>query len=396
MKLVGKKFDRTGSGYVVVIPNELDDLWHVYNLIAPGDVLEMSTVRKVVRSTATGSSEAERKKIRLAIRVERVSYEAADSEIRVSGRNVSESKDVKLGGYHSHTIVLNRKLKLSKDEWDSMYHDRLKEACDVRSAAEVAAVVMQEGLAYVCLITSSMTVVRQKIEMAIPRKRKHSAAQHDKALARFFAAIYVALKTHIDLDRIKVCILASPGFVNASALDAIMAKATAAEDRAMLEFRPKFLLAHSSSGHKHALKEVLADPGVVAQMSDTKAASEVALLARFFDTLRVDEDSACYGLRHVRLAVAMGAVEVLLLTDNLFRADSLAERAQYVGLVEEVRESGGNAVILSTLHVSGEQLAQLTGIAAILRFPIPHLGEHEDEPDPDAEDDDYSYESSSS
>uniref|UniRef100_A0A915HTE1 ERF1 domain-containing protein n=1 Tax=Romanomermis culicivorax TaxID=13658 RepID=A0A915HTE1_ROMCU len=39
---------------------------------------------------------------------------------------------------------------------------------------------MHEGLANVCLITSNMTIVRAKIDVNIPRKRKGNAAQHDK------------------------------------------------------------------------------------------------------------------------------------------------------------------------------------------------------------------------
>lgn len=46
--------------------------------------------------------------------------------------------------------------------------------------ADVAAVVMQEGLAHICLITSSMTLVRAKIDQCIPRKRKGNVQQHEK------------------------------------------------------------------------------------------------------------------------------------------------------------------------------------------------------------------------
>ena len=53
-------------------------------------------------------------------------------------------------------------------------------ACDPTQHADLAAVVMQEGLANVCLITPSMTLVRAKIETNIPRKRKGSCSQHDK------------------------------------------------------------------------------------------------------------------------------------------------------------------------------------------------------------------------
>lgn len=53
-------------------------------------------------------------------------------------------------------------------------------ACDPTQHADLGAIVMQEGLANVCLVTSSMTLVRAKIETNIPRKRKGQCSQHDK------------------------------------------------------------------------------------------------------------------------------------------------------------------------------------------------------------------------
>ena len=51
---------------------------------------------------------------------------------------------------------------------------------------------MQEGLANVCLVTSCMTIVRAKIDVAIPRKRRGSATQHEKALERFYDTVLQA------------------------------------------------------------------------------------------------------------------------------------------------------------------------------------------------------------
>jgi hypothetical protein len=48
---------------------------------------------------------------------------------------------------------------------------------------------------------------------------------------------------------------------------------------------------------------------------------------------------------------------------------------RFVELVDNVKDSGGKAHILSTMHVSGEQLMKLTGIAAILRFPVYDIDE---------------------
>ena len=45
--------------------------------------------------------------------------------------------------------------------------------------------VVQEGLANVCLVGSSTTVQKAKIESSIPRKRGAAAAGYDKALQSF-------------------------------------------------------------------------------------------------------------------------------------------------------------------------------------------------------------------
>ena len=63
--------------------------------------------------------------------------------------------------------------------------NRIDQACDPTQHADLAAIVMQEGLAHICLVTSSMTVVRAKIETNIPRKRKGSCTQHDKVFFLF-------------------------------------------------------------------------------------------------------------------------------------------------------------------------------------------------------------------
>lgn len=56
----------------------------------------------------------------------------------------------------------------------------LDQACDATQKADVAAVVMQEGLANLVLVTPAMTLLRAKVEVTIPRKRRGSCTQHEK------------------------------------------------------------------------------------------------------------------------------------------------------------------------------------------------------------------------
>jgi len=75
----------------------------------------------------------------------------------------------------------------------------------------------------------------------------------------------------------------------------MMEQAVRQDDKLILENKSKFILCHASSGHKHALDEVLTDPKVQSQLQDTKAAGDVKCLETFFEMLHHDQDKAYYG-----------------------------------------------------------------------------------------------------
>ncbi|XP_041347502.1 protein pelota-like [Gigantopelta aegis] len=370
MKLVNREIDKNGTGSVTLIAEEAEDMWHAYNLVQVGDALKSTTIRKVQNETATGSVSVHKVRTTLTIRVETIDYDTQACVLRVKGRNIRENQYVKMGAYHTLDLEQNRPFTLGKHEWDSVCLERIDNACDVTQHADVAAVVMQEGIAHVCLVTSSMTLVRAKIETNIPRKRKGMCDQHMKGLHRFYDQIIQAILRHVNFDIVKCAIIASPGFVKDQFADYMFQQAVKLDQKMLTDNRSKFILVHSSSGFKHSLKEVLCDPSLTSKLADTKAAGEVKALDDFYQMLQFDPDRAYYGVRHVEKAAELQAIVTLLISDELFRSKDLTERKRYVRLVDTVRENGGDVKIFSSLHVSGEQLGQLSGVCAILRFPM--------------------------
>lgn len=377
MRLNSKFIDRDGSGYVTMTAEQSEDMWHAYNLISEVDQLRASTIRKVTTESATGSTGSNRVRTTLTIRIESIDFDTQACMLRVKGRNIQENQYVKMGAYHTLDLELNRKFTLIKALWDSVALDRLELACDATQQADVAAVIMQEGLANICLVTPSMTLVRAKIDVTIPRKRKGLCTQHDKSLLKFFDSIMQAILRHVNFDIVKSVILASPGFVKDQFFEYMLQQAVKLDQKVLLENRNRFLLIHSSSGFKHCLKEILQDPTVCGKLSDTKASSEVKALEAFYTMLQTEPAKAFYGVRQVEKASQAQAIEVLLITDTLFRCQNVAERKRFVSLVDRVREHGGEVKLFSSLHVSGEQLSLLTGCAAILRFPMPELEDND-------------------
>lgn len=91
---------------------------------------------------------------------------------------------------------------------------------------------------------------------------------------------------------------------------------------------------------------------------------ERELMSRFFRALHTDDEHATYGEDHVQKALEYGAVDKLLVSEELNR-DRIMEWE------ELVENQGGELVIVSNTFTEGEQLVTaFDGVAAILRYQI--------------------------
>ncbi|KAH8118310.1 eRF1 domain 1-domain-containing protein, partial [Phellopilus nigrolimitatus] len=416
MKLIGRHIERDRSGYVTLQPEEDEDMWHLYNLIQEGDEIRAPAIRRVQTESATGSTSSHRVRTTLTLNVQKMHFSPAVSSsiapntnaaadgsngpsqgasLSISGQVTAENQFVKMGAYHTLDLEVNRDVRIVKAEWDSIAFSRVKESCDEGRGAEVGAIVCGEGTAAVCLLSEHMTVIRQRVEVPVPRKRTGSTTLHDKGLTRFYETLYQSFIRHMPFASLRAIIIASPGFVKDAIYDYIFAQATKENNKALLQSKNKFLRVHVSSPHVHSLMEVMKSPEIASQLKETKFAREGIMLDRFHKMLGVDEMRAWYGPDHVALAADRGAIGALLISDELFRRvfslllylASLAShyysftpshnsasdpvlRKKYVKLVESVRQKGAEVLIFSSMHESGQQLNQLTGIAAILTFPL--------------------------
>jgi protein pelota len=164
--------------------------WHAYNLIVPGDLLYATAIRRVTTTAAsTGSTSSSRVRLTLEIRVKNLDFDPQNSQLHVSGQIVNETPHTKIGQHHTLDLELNRQFTLEKGSgqdgegsgWDSVAVEALKDAVDEggNRRAEAVAVVMQEGLAHICFIGQFRTVLKQKVEISVPRKRA-GGSDHDK------------------------------------------------------------------------------------------------------------------------------------------------------------------------------------------------------------------------
>lgn len=132
-------------------------------------------------------------------------FDPQSSQLHISGQILNETAHTKIGQFHTLDLELNRNFTLEKQNetgsdgegvgWDSIAIEMLKDAVDEsgKRRAEAIAVVMQEGLAHICFIGQFQTILKQKVEMSVPRKRQ-GGGDHDKVS---FIAMTITLKAHL-------------------------------------------------------------------------------------------------------------------------------------------------------------------------------------------------------
>jgi protein pelota len=356
-------------------------MWHAYNLVRPGDSVTATTFRKVAAPPGAAGGASERVKITLTVSAESTEYDAAGLTLRVAGRNTTECESVRLGARHTLELAPHRAFSVFKARWDALDTARLRAATELAATADLAVLLIQEGLATLCLVGGATSSAAAKVEVSLPRKKGAAAQGYDKAIAAFYERCLAAVLRCVDWGVVKCLLVAGPGFSKDGFRAHALAEASKRDIKAIAQNADRIILAHASCAYRHALREVLSSDAARAAVAHTAASRDAAALEAFFETLAATPDRAFYGPGHVGAAADMGAVATLLVSDTLFRNADPGVRAAYVALTETVRASGGVVHVLSGAHASGEALDRVTGVAAILRFPAPHLDDVE-LPDP--------------
>jgi len=398
MKQIRSQIEKNRSGFVTLKAENDEDMWHAYNLVAVGDEVRSVAVRKIVVETnsATGSKDSHRVKLNLTIEVKKVSYsgveipsnESNDSgapiasqptssssggaSLHLSGQISKQNEHVKLGAFHTLDLEPEREFTIIKgpDGWDSVNVQRLADATDASKSAEVGAILADDnGRATICLIGTHTTLIKQRIEVPLSKNKKPGQAT-DKTLVKYHQQIYDAIVKHFNFSLLRMVIIASPGNTKDTVFEALFAQAVKVNNKSIITSKSKFQRIYTPTIHIQSLNQILSTPEILNQLKDTKYSKEIQALNKFHKMMEEDAHRAVYGELHVDRAAERAAVGTLLISDSLFRNPDPQKRKKFIKLTESVQQFGGEVLVFSSMHSTGTRLNELTGVAAILTYPL--------------------------
>src|SRR2546428_9036859 len=114
------------TGEIKVRVENADDLWHLHNLVLPGDLVRASTYRREEAKTDKVRPErGEKVRVTLTIRVESVEFQAFSDRLRITGVIVEGPQD--LGRHHTLNVAVEDVLSVIKT-WQTHELRRIEEA----------------------------------------------------------------------------------------------------------------------------------------------------------------------------------------------------------------------------------------------------------------------------
>ena len=348
-----KKQDKK-QGLIEVIPENLDDLWHLSHIVEEGDYVSTLTTRRIQDNDSgkTRSDRGVKKTFFLGIRVEKINFHKYTGMLRFTGIIESGPEDlIPLGSHHTINVQINNSIKIQKT-WNKWSLDRLKQAVDyskrpteiivaIEDNTTDLGIIKQYGLEYIGPITGDISGKRN-----IDKNRQNKITEYYEEIT----------KTIQQFTNISKLIIVGPGFTKNGYYNFLEEKYP--------DMAKKSVLESTGSGGHAGIQEVLKN-GLIENLSkDAKIAKEISTVNKLLEKIGKTSNMVTYGKKQVKNATDMGATEKLLVLDELVRQKDIQK------IMNNAENMGGNVEIISSQHDGGKQLEALGSIAAFLRYPI--------------------------
>lgn len=348
------------KGFVKVIPETFDDLWHLYNIVYRNDEVYAYTTRELKPDEEYARPRrGERISVFLGVKVEAVAWDKLLGRLRIHGTICQAPEKVPCGAHHTLNIALNTPVTICKEKWASHQIERLQRASKTSEKPIIIVAIDDEGYA---IATTAQYGIELKAEESIKLPGKLEAEKRSAIMKEYFQKTLNALRQIWTAIQSPIAII-GVGFIKN---DFAKFVENEAKDIAKSVVDVKSV----NNGGVAGIYEALRSGVLLKALKQQRIVEEANVVEEILKRLGKEERSVTYGIEEIENAVKLGAVEKLVLADTLLREVSDEKRLHIEDLMKSVEQKGGEIIVISTEHEAGEKLTALGGIAALLRFAL--------------------------
>ncbi|MDD5959816.1 MAG: mRNA surveillance protein pelota [Methanobrevibacter wolinii] len=340
---------------IEVIPETLDDLWHLSHIVKNGDFITSKTTRRIQDTSGDKlrSDRGVKKTFTLEVQIESISFHMFTGKLRLTGSITQGPEDlIPLGSHHTIEVKFNTPLKIKKEKWSKWDIQRLQQAVKASKKLSAIIVLIEENIVTFGLIRQFGIEYYGPVIGNISGKRVIDK-NRNKEIIDFYQNIVKIIYKYKDIQSI---VIAGPGFAKNDFLKFLQDNYN--------DLAKKSIIESTGSGGRVGIQEVLKKGTVEKLTTENRVAFEMKDINNLLKLLSKNSGLVVYGLSQTKNAINMGAVKKLLILDIYMKDDNIEK------LMDLTENMGGEVTIISNEHEGGKQLEALGGMAAILRYPI--------------------------
>jgi protein pelota len=347
------------QGFVKVVPDTPDDLWHLYNVVYKGDEVYAYSSRAIKSDTETSRPKsAERMSAFMGVIVESVSWDKFLGKLRVHGLICHAPDIIPTGAHHTLSIALNQPVTIVKKEWPKHLLDRLTRASETEKPMLIIS-IDDEGFA---IAETKQYGYETRVEQRIRLPGKQEADKRVEATKAYFRLAVNSLNQLWAQNHNPIVIIGA-GFVKNDFVK-YLNEESKEMSKSVVDVKSV------NNGGTAGIDEALRSGVLLKAAHQLRIVDETETMEEVMKRLGKGEGTVTYGLDAVENAAIMGAIEKLVIADTTLRDAEETQRLKLEELMREVEKRNANVTVISTEHEAGAKLLSIGGIAALLRFPI--------------------------
>ena len=354
MRITDRHRVEGGEERYTVVPDSVDDLWHLQYVIEPGDRIAGDTTRRIQRNDdQLRDTGGEREHMWVELDVETVEFHKFANRLRVGGTIADCPREDQLGLHHTLNVETHDELEIEK-EFKPDQRERLEEAEEATENPDVVVATVEEGAAHIFTVSQYGTEERGSFTGTTGK------GEYARGREELFAELGAALERS-DADAI---VLAGPGFTKQDALDYFEENFSGVTERVTT--------VDTSSGGERGVHEVLKRGAIEEVQEQTRIAEEAELIDDLTERIATGK-KVVYGPEETAEAAEFGAIETLLVLDERLRTERGPDGDWEIDadeVVRNVQQQGGDVTVFSSEFDPGQQLSNLGGIAGLLRYRL--------------------------
>jgi protein pelota len=331
------------NGKLVFVPQNLEDLWIIKSITDVKDKISGQSYRRTRGNE--NDDESARKPVFVSIEIEKFDFSKDMTSLRFTGK-IIESKPTELapiGEHHTLEIQFNKSYTLIKEH----FFEHQLELLNSNSSLEqsVILITLDDEKASIFQLTNTGTTDITKINSGKHGKRYSS----DFDYSDYFKEILDVVSRY-DTQ----IIIAGPGNTKSKFSAFLKSKLN----------NLKILEINISNTEKSSIRELFKKQEVSRFFTNSIIYKEQKIFDDFLENLGKDNKKAIYGLKEIENAVDFGAIETILVSEELWKKDldKISE------LIKKAEKQKMKVHIVDNSHETHKALKSFGGIIANLRF----------------------------